>query len=56
MDILGFSFASSPDSIDHQVRPMIAGNDLLDSLHVGDLGLDPPEFFQQPGLLKGGEC
>jgi hypothetical protein len=34
---------------------MISGDDLLSSICSGDLGLDPPEFFQQAGLLKGGE-
>lgn len=55
MDTLGFTYASCPDSNDHEVRPIISGDDLLDSICSGGLGLDPPEFFQQAELLKGGE-
>ncbi len=55
MDILEFSFAASLESNDHELRPLISGTDLLDSLRVGDLGLDPPDFFQQRELLTGGK-
>lgn len=55
MNLLGFVFNASQESNDHEVRPLISGADLLDSIGAGDLGLDPPEFFKQSGLLKGGE-
>ena len=55
MNVLGFAFNASHESNDHEVRPLISGADLLNSICTGDLGLDPPQFFRQPGLLKGGE-
>lgn len=55
MNLLGFVFNASQESNDHEVRPLISGADLLDSIRASDLGLDPPQFFKQPGLLKGGE-
>jgi hypothetical protein len=57
VDELTFTFAPSPGSNDHEVRPLASGLDILESmLEEGDLGLDPPDFFRQPALLQGGQA
>lgn len=55
-DKLKLVFAESPESNDHEVRPFAGEVDILTVAPGGPyLGLDPPEFFRQPQLLKGGE-
>lgn len=50
---LSFRFARSPETNDDEVRVLIDGRDLLEA-DDDHLGLDPPDFFAQPGLLSGG--
>ncbi len=52
MNILSFKTLESPESNDHQIRILIDGKDWLGDEY---LGLDPPSFFKQPGLLSGGK-
>lgn len=53
---LTFSFAASPESNDHEVRPLVEDMDILSVAPGGSyLGLDPPEFFRQASLINGGE-
>lgn len=48
---LAFSILPSPDTNDHEIRPLIDGEDILGK---DFLGLDPPVFFNQETLTKGG--
>lgn len=53
---LNFVFAESPDSNDHEVRPLAGEIDILIQAPGNPyLGLDPPEFFRQRQLVKGGQ-
>jgi hypothetical protein len=54
MNRIAFVFVESPGSGDHQVRPIVDGADLLNSIASDWLGLDPPAFFGQPQLVSGG--
>ncbi|MCO6512403.1 MAG: hypothetical protein J5I65_16590 [Aridibacter famidurans] len=54
MNSLTFTFSESVDTNDHQVRPVIDGDDLLQTLESEFIGLDPPEFFSQDELKTGG--
>ena len=49
---LSFEISSSSESNDHQIRILIDEEDLVGEDY---LGLDPPDFFRQKNLLKGGE-
>lgn len=51
---LAFSFSASPETNDDQVRMLVDGNDLIESWVFGGLGIDPPQFFAQQALQKGG--
>jgi len=52
MNVLTFRFEVSLGSNDHEVRPMIDGKDVLNK---DFLGLDPPEYFNQPKLFESGD-
>jgi hypothetical protein len=52
MNSLSFQISPSPDSNDHQIRPIIDGTDWLGEEY---LGLDPPMFFQEKALYQNGE-
>lgn len=53
---LKFVFAESPESNDHEVRPLAGEIDILSQAPGNPyLGLDPPEFFRQRQLVKGGQ-
>jgi hypothetical protein len=54
MHVIDLHFEPSPFSNDHQVRPVIDGIDLLRGLADDSLGIDPPQFFRQPALGRGG--
>ena len=54
MNSLAFQFGDSPDSNDHEVRPLVDGVDILKLNGADSLGIDPPEFFRQSALLQGG--
>jgi hypothetical protein len=51
LDILFLKVENSPQSNDHQVRIIINGIDILGKDY---LGIDPPRFFSQDTILKGG--
>jgi hypothetical protein len=55
MHVIALHFEASPFSNDHQVRPVIDGIDLLRALADDSLGIDPPQFFRQPALGRGGK-
>ncbi|UVC09119.1 hypothetical protein IHQ71_00315 [Rhizobium sp. TH2] len=50
LDFLGFKVERSDDTNDHEIRLLVNERDVLN----GHLGLDPPDFFGQSELLKGG--
>ena len=50
---LAFAICPSPETNDHELRILVDGDDIL--ARVEDtMGLDPPDFFEQPALLCGG--
>jgi hypothetical protein len=55
MHLIALHFEASPFSNDHQVRPVIDGIDLLRAFADDSLGIDPPQFFRQPALGRGGK-
>jgi len=55
MHVIALAFEASQFSNDHQVRPVIDGIDLLRALADDSLGIDPPQFFRQPALGRGGK-
>jgi len=55
MNNISFIFRESKESNDHEVRPIIDGLDILNIFSDTSLGLDPPDFFEQVALTKGGE-
>ena len=55
MHVIALDFEASPFSNDHQVRPVIDGIDLLRAFADDSLGIDPPQFFRQPALGRGGK-
>jgi hypothetical protein len=52
MNTLSFQILVSKETNDHQVRILIDGMDILGKDY---LGIDPPMFFEQAGLLETGE-
>lgn len=54
MSALSFKFAALPDTNDHEIRPFVDGMDFLQPKGKELIGLDPPIFFKQDALLKGG--
>jgi len=52
---ISFRFAPSPETGDDEVRVLVDGGDLLDSLGFQGIGIDPLQFFAQPSLRTGGE-
>jgi hypothetical protein len=55
MNVIALHFEASPFSNDHQVRPVIDDIDLLRAFADDSLGIDPPQFFRQPALGRGGK-
>lgn len=51
MNQLSFIILPSPETNDHEIRILIDGEDILGK---DFLGLDPPVFFNQDNLTKGG--
>lgn len=51
MNKLSFSILPSLETIDHEIRILIDGDDILGKEF---LGLDPPVFFNQESLTNGG--
>jgi len=54
MGLLSFKFSASPNTNDHEVRPLVDGMDFLQLDDEDLIGLDPPVFFKQDALLNGG--
>lgn len=52
---ISFRFVPSHETGDDEVRVLVDGSDLLDSLGFEGIGIDPPQFFAQASLLAGGE-
>lgn len=55
MSSIAFAFGASPETNDHEVRPEVNGMDILPELEAEALGIDPPEFFAQAELERGGQ-
>jgi hypothetical protein len=57
MNTLSFTFGPADEWNDHevQVRILIDGVDVLKRVDDSALGLDPDDFFAQPGLLASGD-
>jgi len=53
--VISFKFSSSPESGDDQVIVLVDGRDLISTIKVDRIGVDPPEFFNQRSLLEGGD-
>jgi hypothetical protein len=55
MNTLSFKFGPAGQWDDHEVRILIDGVDVLKRVDESGLGLDPDDFFAQPGLLASGD-